>query len=572
MTGFSVSPGISIGVVEIKKNFKDKIVKKFVEDTSCEIEKLEYAIEKVIEHTKKRIEKEIENEGFLKKVIELLEDDEITNQVILEIKGRKINAEYAFNCVMGNYISILKTINHGQEVRARIAVVRVVIKKVLQVMIRKQELSAKESGIKKVLVSRTLKPEDTVQIDTDYVVGFVTEEGGETSHAAIMAKTLEIPAVLGVDKVVSKVKDGDKIIVDGYKGRIILNPSERQIKKYKLSIKRHELLKQKLKKYIGQPTRTLDDFNIELSANISTLIDLKSVIKYDSEGIGLFRTEFLYMNQEKKLPTEEEQFEIYKKVAEVAEDKPVVIRTLDAGGDTDIDYLNMPKEENPFLGYRAIRFCLDNREIFISQIRAILRASHYGNLRVMFPFVSSYEEVLEAKQIIFTVMKDLKREGVPFDETIEIGVMIEVPSAAVIADVLAEEVDFFSIGTNDLIQYTIAVDRMNECIKDLYNPYHPAVIRLIKNIIDAGHRHGIWVGMCGEMASDELMLPILIGMEIDELSTSPNKILQLRYMINDLSRREMKKHVNAILNMKNSQSIKKYLIDLDHELGIRKYY
>lgn len=381
-----------------------------------------------------------------------------------------------------------------------------------------------------ILVAPDLTPSETAQLNLDKVLGFITDLGGRTSHTSIMARSLEIPAIVGTTDATSKVKSGDFIVLDGVNNTIYLNPSESEIDKLKAFRNEYLQEKEELAKLKDLPAITLDGHQVEVCANIGTVRDVAGAERNGAEGVGLYRTEFLFMDRD-ALPTEEEQFQAYKAVAEAMGSQAVIVRTMDIGGDKDLPYMNLPKEENPFLGWRAIRICLDRKEILHSQLRAILRASKFGKLRIMFPMVISVEEVRELKAELEMLKGQLREEGKAFDETIEVGIMVETPAAAIIAHHLAKEVDFFSIGTNDLTQYTLAVDRGNELISHLYNPMSPAVLNLIKQVIDASHAEGKWTGMCGELAGDERATLLLLGMGLDEFSMSAISIPRIKKLI-----------------------------------------
>jgi phosphotransferase system enzyme I (PtsI) len=391
------------------------------------------------------------------------------------------------------------------------------------------------------------------------VLGILTNEGGMTSHTAIMARALEIPAVIGLKDITERIKTQEYVAFDGETGQVSINPSKDEIEEFQRLRQSYRIQKELAKKERGKESKTLDGRKIKLCGNIASSEELSTLIHNDAEGIGLFRTEFLYMNRAMP-PSEEEQYHIYCEVLETMAPRPVVIRTLDVGGDKSIPYLNTGKEENPFLGYRAIRLCLDQTQIFRIQLKALLRASVCGNLKIMFPMISTVEELLEVKAILAQVKEEMKSDGVAFFEGTEIGMMIEVPSAALMSDILAKHVDFFSIGTNDLIQYTMAVDRNNEKIQMLYQSYNPAVLRLIKAVIDNAHKEGIWVGMCGEMAADRKIIPVLLGMGLDEFSMSPSYILSARKLINSISFQEAQVIADEVLKLSSQDEINQYLI------------
>lgn len=409
-----------------------------------------------------------------------------------------------------------------------------------------------------IIVANDLTPSMTVQLNKQFVKGFVTNIGGRTSHSAILARTLEIPAVVGVKGATEHIQSMQTIILNGHTGEVILNPTTEQIAQYEQL--QQQFLEQQQSLAVFKKLRSVDKdgHQIEIAANIGSPSDVQAVIENGGDGIGLFRTEFLYMNRQ-DYPTEEEQFEAYKAVLLQMGDKPTVVRTLDIGGDKELPYLQFPHELNPFLGYRAIRICLDDHALFKVQMRALLRASVYGNLKIMFPMIATVEEFREAKAFLYDVKEQLKAEGIEVAERIEIGLMIEVPSAAIMADVFAKEADFLSIGTNDLIQYTFAADRMNEKVAYLYQPYHPAILRLVKNVIDAGHANGCWVGMCGEMAGDKVAIPILLAMGLDEFSMSATSILTSRAQISNLSKKQLELHISKILTLTTSQEVEQYV-------------
>ena len=410
-----------------------------------------------------------------------------------------------------------------------------------------------------VLIAHDLTPSDTATMNKKMVLGFLTDIGGRTSHTAIMARTLEIAAVVGLTDITSKVKDGDFIVFNGDTGEVIVNPDEETKAKYATLKADFEEYRKSLELLKGKKSVTLDGRHVELAGNIGSPNDVDGLIKNDAEGVGLYRTEFLYMDKEDAFPTEEEQFEAYKAVLEGMNGKPIVIRTLDIGGDKELPYFDMEPEMNPFLGYRAIRLCLDRTDIFKTQLRALYRASVHGKLRIMFPMISSLEELLAAKEVIKEVLAELDAEGIAYAKDVEVGMMIEIPSSAIITDILAKHVDFFSIGTNDLIQYTCAVDRMNQKISHLYNQFNPAVLRLIKMTIDNAHKEGKWVGMCGESAGDQRMIPILLGFGLDEFSMSPISILPARKFITSVKHEDMKKFADEVLTMGTAKEIKEYV-------------
>ncbi len=558
MIGIGASPGIAIGTTFVKRNPDIEIKKKKIIHADEEIIRLKDALLKSKEEIRlilKKAADEIGNEEA--KVFEahlmILDDPEMYGQIENKIRGAKVSTEEALEEVSKTYIGLFENMDN-LYMRERAADIKDVTKRVLRNLTGADTVSLADIKGQVIIVADELTPSDTAQMDKTRVIGIITELGGKTSHSSIMARTLEIPAVVGAGKEIEHIKSGDTVIIDGDKGTVILNPEEALIKKYTAKKEACQQLKKKLKSFIGKDTITKDGIKVELAANIGTPEDVDGVLKNDGEGIGLYRTEFLYMDRD-TFPTEEEQFIAYKSVLERMGGKPVVVRTLDIGGDKILPYLALPEEMNPFLGLRAIRLCLNNKEIFKTQLRALLRASIYGNLKIMFPMISSVEELREAKKILEKVRQELKNEGIRYSFKIEIGMMIEVPAAAILSEIFAKEVDFFSIGTNDLLQYTVAVDRGNKEIANLYNPFHPALLRLIKNVIENGHKEGIWVGMCGEIAGDPRLIPVLVGMGLDEFSMSPISILNTRFIISNLIKKELEKKSQEIINCSTAEEV-----------------
>ncbi|HAR6170605.1 TPA: phosphoenolpyruvate--protein phosphotransferase [Staphylococcus pseudintermedius] len=476
----------------------------------------------------------------------VLDDPELIQPIEEKIKNESASALQALTEVTQNFITIFESMDN-EYMKERAADIRDVAKRVLAHILGVELPNPSIIDESVIIVAHDLTPSDTAQLNKQYVQGFVTNIGGRTSHSAIMSRSLEIPAVVGTKSISESVQQGDMVIVDGLTGDVIVNPSDDEIKAYQHKRESFFADREALKQLRDEPSKTLDGHEVELAANIGTPNDLEGVHNNGAEGIGLYRTEFLYMGRD-NMPTEDEQFEAYKKVLESMEGKRVVVRTLDIGGDKELPYLNLPEEMNPFLGYRAIRLCLDQPEIFRPQLRALLRASAYGKLNIMFPMVATIQEFRDAKALLLEEKENLKQEGVEVSDDIELGIMVEIPATAALADVFAKEVDFFSIGTNDLIQYTMAADRMSERVSYLYQPYNPSILRLIKQVIDASHQEGKWTGMCGEMAGDETAIPLLIGLGLDEFSMSATSILKARRQIKDLSRTEMVQLADRALN------------------------
>ncbi len=483
----------------------------------------------------------------------ILNDPEIVNPIEEKIKNEKVNAEAAVQETTDMFIQIFEQMDN-EYMRERAADIRDVRKRImaelLNVTIPNPSLISEEV----IIVAEDLTPSDTAQLNRQFVKGFTTDIGGRTSHSAIMARSLEIPAVVGTKKATKEIEHGDMLILDGLKGQVHINPTEELLAEYKQKQADYEKQMAEWAKLINEPSVTKDGVQVELVANIGTPNDVEGALRNGAEGVGLFRTEFLYMDRD-ELPDEEYQFEAYKAVLEGMEDRPVVVRTLDIGGDKELSYLQLPEELNPFLGFRAIRLCLERKDIFRTQLRALLRASVYGNLKIMFPMIATLDEFREAKQVFLEEKEKLTNEGIPVSDDIELGIMVEIPSTAVLADQFAKEVDFFSIGTNDLIQYTMAADRMNERVSYLYQPYNPSILRLIKNVIDASHKEGKWTGMCGEMAGDETAIPLLLGMGLDEFSMSATSILKARDLIRKLSKKEMEELANQALQMSTVEEV-----------------
>jgi phosphotransferase system enzyme I (PtsI) len=463
----------------------------------------------------------------------MLEDQVLVDEVIRMIRDQKVNADFAFHTVAERYVTALVAAN-DEYLRERANDMRDLLSRVLDNLLEvRDEFDLRHLAEPCILVSHDLSPSTTAQLDKKFVLGFATDIGGQTSHTAIMARSLGIPAAVGLQTVSQELESGDYALLDGYNGTIIVNPTDQTLFEYGQLAKIKASLEEKLREIRQQPAVTLDGKFIHLSANIEDQHDVEAVLTHGAEGVGLFRTEYLFISRE-SLPTEEEQYQSYRKVAAALKPNPVIIRTLDLGGDKFASHLQLAQEVNPFLGWRAIRFCLAQPELFRAQLRAILRASAEGNVKMMYPMISGLDELSRANAHVDQCRAELRAEGLPFDEKMEIGAMIEIPSAALIADALASRVKFFSIGSNDLIQYTLAADRTNEKVSHLYEPTHPAIIRLIKMTVEAAHQHGIWVGVCGEIAGDPVLAPLLIGLGVDELSAAPPVVAQVKYIVRRL--------------------------------------
>lgn len=571
MKGIGTSPGIAIGKAFIYKIPEMNIEKLQIDNIEEEIKRFDAAIEKVHEEIEvlynialKTLGKS--NAEIFSSHLMILDDPEFYKEVVARIEDEWVCCQWAVHTAAEYFMSLFEGIE-DEYLRARVLDIKDVTSRILRNLLGIKPMDL--STIKKdsIIIAEELTPSDTIHLNKDNVAGFITELGGKTSHSAIMARTFEIPAITGVQYILSVVTDDDLILMDGTTGEIIISPDEDELREYKSKILSKNQEKNLLNSMKGLETVSKDGIKVELAGNIGSTAEIEQVILNDGEGVGLFRTEFLFMDR-KSCPTEEDQFLAYKEAAQRLGDKPLIIRTLDIGGDKELFYLNLPKEMNPFLGYRAIRLCLDQEDLFKVQLRAILRASHYGNVKVMFPMISSIQEIRETKKLIKKIKKDLKEEGIPFNDQMEIGIMVEVPAVAIQSRRFAKEVDFFSIGTNDLIQYTLAVDRGNQNIASLYNQFHPAVLNLIKSTIDNAHEEGIWVGMCGEVAGDEKLIALLLGMGIDELSMSPSSILKARHIIRNTSQVEVKEHLDKILDLATAEEVEEYL---DEKISVNSF-
>lgn len=533
MKGIAASKGYAIGKAFIKKDIKIEINKSKIDDVESEIKKLNVSLDKTreqLETLRKMTEIEVGKEESL--VFEshqmILDDPEFIDKAKDIIKSKAITADYAIDEVRNELVSIMSSID-DEYMRERATDIKDVGDRIIRNLLGiSNDVSINEYNT--IVVAHDLTPSDTAQLDKSKVCAFLTNIGGRTSHSAIMARTMEIPAIVGMGNITEIVKSGDEILVDGINGVVILNPSDSEINEFKSKIKMYEEEKERLKELKDIKIYDSNKRHIEICGNIGSVKDIDQVIENGADGVGLFRTEFLYMDRN-SMPSEEEQFNSYKEVLDKMNGKPVVIRTLDIGGDKKLSYLNVGEEMNPFLGYRAIRLCLDRVDIFKVQLRALLRASIYGNLKIMFPMISCIEEFTQCKKILEECRSELTNEGYDVSDSIEVGIMVEIPSTAVSAREFAKEVDFFSIGTNDLIQYTLACDRMNEKVSYLYNPMNPSVLSLIKMTIDGAHAEGKWVGMCGEMAGDEEAIPKLLEYGLDEFSMSATSILPAKKQI-----------------------------------------
>ncbi|HDE5270530.1 TPA: phosphoenolpyruvate--protein phosphotransferase [Staphylococcus aureus] len=557
--GIAASDGVAIAkaylLVEPDLTF-DKNEK--VTDVEGEVAKFNSAIEaSKVELTKIRNNAEVQLGADKAAIFDahllVLDDPELIQPIQDKIKNENANAATALTDVTTQFVTIFESMDN-EYMKERAADIRDVSKRVLSHILGVELPNPSMIDESVVIVGNDLTPSDTAQLNKEFVQGFATNIGGRTSHSAIMSRSLEIPAIVGTKSITQEVKQGDMIIVDGLNGDVIVNPTEDELMAYQDKRECYFADKKELQKLRDADTVTVDGVHAELAANIGTPNDLPGVIENGAQGIGLYRTEFLYMGRD-QMPTEEEQFEAYKEVLEAMDGKRVVVRTLDIGGDKELSYLNLPEEMNPFLGYRAIRLCLAQQDIFRPQLRALLRASVYGKLNIMFPMVATINEFREAKAILLEEKENLKNEGHDISDDIELGIMVEIPATAALADVFAKEVDFFSIGTNDLIQYTLAADRMSERVSYLYQPYNPSILRLVKQVIEASHKEGKWTGMCGEMAGDETAIPLLLGLGLDEFSMSATSILKARRQINGLSKNEMTELANRAVDCATQEEV-----------------
>jgi len=544
LKGIAASSGIAIAkayrLVEPDLFF----TKTNVEDVDKEVARLRDAVKLSLDELETIKDHALKNLGPDKAAIFdahilVLMDPEMMGQIEDKIKSEKVNAEAALKEVSDMFVQIFASMDN-EYMRERASDIRDVTKRVLAHLLNVTIPSPSLINEEVIVVAEDLTPSDTAQLNRNFVKGFTTDIGGRTSHSAIMARSLEIPAVVGTKVATKEISNGDMVILDGLSGEVYINPTEELLEEYKKKQEEYRKQLEEWSKLVNEPSVTADGVRVELVANIGTPKDVEGAVHNGAEGVGLFRTEFLYMDRD-DFPSEEDQFEAYKTVLEGMQGKPVVVRTLDIGGDKKLSYLQLPEEMNPFLGFRAIRLCLDQTDLFRTQLRALLRASVYGNLKVMFPMIATLDEFRKAKALFLEEKEKLVKEGIPVSDSIELGIMVEIPSTAVLADQFAKEVDFFSIGTNDLIQYTMAADRMNERVSYLYQPYNPSILRLVKMVIDASHKEGKWTGMCGEMAGDETAIPLLLGMGLDEFSMSASSILKARSLIRKLSKAEMEK-------------------------------
>ncbi|MBC1997450.1 phosphoenolpyruvate--protein phosphotransferase [Listeria marthii] len=558
LKGIAASDGIAIAKAYLLVEPDLSYEKTEVTDVESEVKRFESALEvsrKELSMIREKAAKDLgeDKAQIFDAHLLVLNDPELTGPIEESIKNAKTNAETALQETTDMFIGMFESMDN-EYMRERAADIKDVRKRVLSHLLGVTIPNPALIDEEVVVVAADLTPSDTAQLNRNFVKGFVTDIGGRTSHSAIMARSLEIPAVVGTKEVTASVAKNDIVIIDGLEGNVIIHPTEEQIAHYEKIKSDFALQQAEWDKLKNEKTVSKDGVHVELAANIGTPNDLEGVISNGGEAVGLYRTEFLYMGRD-NFPTEEEQFEAYKAVVSGMDGKSVVVRTLDIGGDKTLPYLELPEEMNPFLGFRAIRLCFANEELFRTQLRALLRASVYGNLKIMFPMIATVNEFRQARDILLDEKAKLKAAGTEVSDSIELGIMIEIPAAAVLADQFAKEVDFFSIGTNDLIQYTMAADRMNERVSYLYQPYNPSILRLVKMVIDASHKEGKWTGMCGEMAGDQTAVPLLLGLGLDEFSMSASSILKSRSLIKRLDQSEMVKLAEEALNKSTAEEV-----------------
>ena len=569
--GVGAAEGIGIGAAKVVREQNVEVVKKSIPDSEAEVNNFM----RILDITKAETEEmsqALEKSASAKEAeilfghIMLMSDPMLVDEIVNRIKGESVCAEYAIEEVCNQYAAVFASMDDElmqQRATDMLDIKTRLIKKILG--IENTDLSKLPYG--SILVAKDLTPSMTAGLNPENVLGIVTQFGGKTSHSAILARALEIPAVVGLSNLPEDISDDTDILLDGESGEVIILPTDVEKTEYEDKKKKYDANKELLKKYRELPSISKDGKKVEIAGNIGSPDDAKKVIENGGEGIGLFRTEFLFMDRD-CMPTEEEQFESYKEVAVAMEGKPVIIRTLDIGGDKEIPYMGIVQDENPFLGYRAIRFCLDRKDdIYIPQLRALLRASAYGNIKIMLPLITSMDEIREAKALINDIKKERDAKNIAYNKNIEVGIMVETAAASLLADIFAKEVDFFSIGTNDLIQYTMSVDRGNVKIAGLYSPFSPAVLRSINRIITEGKKAGIMVGMCGEAAADPLLIPALLAWGMDEFSMSASSILKSRQIISGCDSKDLKAKVDKVLEMSAESEIKEYLKKLTEELG-----
>ncbi|HAY83901.1 MAG TPA: phosphoenolpyruvate--protein phosphotransferase [Chloroflexi bacterium] len=571
ITGIPASYGIAIGPAFVYQRVELEIRRETIDDTDVEWARFESAqvtARTQLDEIYLKAEKESgdEHAAIFKAQLMMLDDPELVSAVKTVVFEQKIKVESALADAVENYAGMLEALE-DEYLSARALDIRDVGARMLRILLGVSDTPAKDLSLPSIIIADDLTPSDTILLDKTYVLGFCTAKGGATSHTAILARSLGIPAVVGAGNTVQHLRNGIQLIVDGDSGEVIVDPDAPTLSEYHLRQDKSLLIKEKASEVAHQPAITSDGHQVEIVANIGNVEDARAALEAGAEGVGLLRSEFLYLERS-SLPTEEEQYQSYKAIADTFGKLPVILRTLDVGGDKEIPYIDLPKEDNPFLGVRAIRLCLNRPQLFKPQLRAALRAGQGNNLKLMFPMVASVEEVVQAKSLLEECRRELEQEGHLIQDKMEVGIMIEIPAAAIIADQLAEVVDFFSIGTNDLSQYTMAADRTNAKVAQIASGFQPAVFRLIKQVIDAAHARGKWVGLCGEMAGELIAIPILLGLGLDEFSMNPPAIPYAKLLIQSISLEKAKAVAELALNQLNSNEIRALVLELIPEVQL----
>lgn len=564
ISGILASPGIVFGKALVLKEEQIVLDKRKISEDEVESEVARFykgreAAAAQLTAIKEKARQTLgeEKEAIFEGHLMILEDEELEEEIVAYLKEHKVTADVAASVIIDQQVAMLSDID-DEYLKERAGDIRDIGNRLLKNILGMNIIDLGEISEESILVAYDLTPSETAQLNLDKVLGFITDIGGRTSHTSIMARSLELPAIVGTNDVTSRINTGDYVVLDAINNAVYVNPTEEEIARLRALEQKYKEEKAELIKLKDLPAVTLDGRQVDVCANIGTIRDIDGAERNGAEGVGLYRTEFLFMDRD-QLPSEEEQFQAYKAVVEAMKNRLVILRTMDIGGDKDLPYMNLPKEMNPFLGWRAIRIALDRREILNAQLRAVLRASAFGKLAVMFPMIISVEEVRELKAVLETLKQQLREEGKAFDENIQVGVMVETPSAAVNAKFLAKEVDFFSIGTNDLTQYTLAVDRGNELISHLYNPLTPSVLSLIKQVIDASHAEGKWTGMCGELAGDEKATILLLGMGLDEFSMSAISVPKIKKLIRNVNYQDAQDLAKEVLQQPTAEDIEQLI-------------
>ena len=563
MRGTGASSGIGIGKTVVVRDEKPEVVQVSISDKDKEVKRFEDVLAKITEATMEMAESLANKVGgkeaeILNGHVLLLSDPMLSEEIKQKIQNELVNAEFAVDSVYDMYAGMFASMD-DELMQQRATDMKDLKVRILKGLLGMADVDVARLPEGSILVAEDLTPSMTAGLNPQTVYGIVTELGGRTSHSAILSRALEIPAVVAISGLLENIHDGDTVCFDGDKGEVVIRPDADTLAEYEKKKEAYLLEKKELENYKGKPSVTKDGRKVEIVANIGKPEDAQRALEYDAEGVGLFRTEFLFMDRDND-PTEEEQFEAYKKVATLMKDKPVIIRTLDIGGDKEIPYLGIEQDENPFLGYRAIRLCLDRKEdLYRPQLRALLRASAFGDIRIMIPLITCVDEIREAKALIREIMEDLDRENIAYNKNIQVGIMVETAASSIMADVFAKEVDFFSIGTNDLTQYTMCVDRGNAKVSYLYSPLNPAVLRSLKRVITSAKEAGIMVGMCGEAAADPLLIPLLLVWGLDEFSMSASSILKSRKLVTNSSIADLEKIEKEVMKFTTEKEVREYM-------------